>query len=733
LKQIAIALFFTLGWVLTAISADLPGTGQDEGKTVIYRDTWGIPHIYAPTDDAGLYAQGYAIAEDRPERLLLNLLTAKGELASVKGEAAVASDLRSHMWDHFGVAKRGWNQMTPVVRKHLKAFAQGINDFYRDHPEDVPEWWQGRAVDPYMLIAFGRLFLYNWSIDEAYGDLMRGGINPEFEAVQRGSNQFAVSPSRSAEGAAILAIDPHLNWFGPSRFWEFRIHAGDLQGSGVTLAGFPYIGLGHNANVAWAMTTGGPDTADVFELTLNKDDANKYLYDDKWLEMTSRTVTLQVKGKQDQQHTLQFSVHGPIIATQDGKAYAAASAYTEVFNASEAWYKLVYARNYSDAAYALDTLAMFPQNVMVADTSGNIYYQRTGRVPRRAAGYDWTKPVDGSILETTWSEMHDSSELLHLLNPEQGFMQNCNVPPDAMLPNSPFSLADYPDYIYSSAEYGEEFSGWTNQRGARAIERLSADDSVTAADAMSIINDIRPFGVERWIEVLKQAHEQFGRKHRRNKDYDTAFKVIVSWNMELHQESSAALIYFYWRRQLSEDFHEKDLQLIKSIIDDWYASAQGRDPKSLKLDLLPGQKMLKSFVAGLKEMKNLHGSVTAVYGDRFRVGRGGKSWPVSGGGEYGTRTLRSMGYGELRDNATQWGSSGQTSTQVVVLSKPIKSWIYLPLGQSDREASPHFDDQAEKLFSSRQLKSSWWTPEELLGNIKSRTVLEYAVGDSNSP
>lgn len=727
MRQIAIAL--CLGWVLTAFSADLPGTGQDEGKIVIYRDTWGIPHIYAPTDQAGLYAQGYAMAEDRPERLLLNLLTAKGELASVLGEAAVASDLRSHMWDHYGVGLRGWETMAPVLQNHLLAFAQGMNDFYQAHPEDVPEWWQGRTVDPYMLIAFGRLFLYNWSIDEAYGDLIRGGIKPEFEAVQRGSNQFAVSPSRSAEGAAILAIDPHLNWFGPSRFWEFRIHAGDLQGSGVTLPGFPYIGLGHNADVAWAMTTGGPDTADVFTLTLNKDDASKYLFDGKWLEMKSRTVTLQVKDQQDQEHTLWFSLHGPIIAIQEGKAYAAASSYAEVANVSEAWYRLVYAKNYSDAAYAMDTLAMFPQNVMVADTAGNIYYQRTGRVPRRAAGYDWTRPVDGSLLETRWTAMHHSSELLQLLNPEQGFMQNCNVPPDAMLPHSPFSLEDYPDYIYSSAEYGAEFSGWTNQRGARAIERLLADDSVTAEDAMSIINDIRPFGVERWVQVLLQAHEQFGRKYRRNKDYGIAIEELVSWNLELDRGSSAALKYFYWRKQLAADFNEKDLHLIESVIDDWYATVEGRRQKNIAMEQLPGKKLLQSFVNGLKEMKQLHGSIAAVYGDRFRVGRGAISWPVGGGGDYGTRTLRSVGYGELKDDATQWGTRGQTSTQVVILSKPIKSWIYLPLGQSDREDSPHYDDQAEKLFSQRKFKSSWWTPEELLGNIKSRTVLKYAGGD----
>ena len=104
------------------------------------------------------------------------------------------------------------------MREHLEAFARGINDYYAAHPGDVPEWWRGRQVDPYMVVAFGRLFVYNWSIDEAYGDLRRGGIEPGFKPAQRGSNQFAIAPQRSAEKAAILAIDPHLSWDGPSRF-----------------------------------------------------------------------------------------------------------------------------------------------------------------------------------------------------------------------------------------------------------------------------------------------------------------------------------------------------------------------------------------------------------------------------------------------------------------------------------------------------------------------------------
>ena len=83
-----------------------------------------------------------------------------------------------------------------------------------------------------------------------------------------------------------------------------------------------------------------------------------------------------------------------------------------------------------------------------------------------------------------------------------------------------------------------------------------------------------------------------------------------------------------------------------------------------------------------------------------------------------------MSYGPEDDGAhTRFGRGGQTSTQVVVLSDPPQSWIYIPLGQSDRADSPHFDDQAQKAFGPRQLKPSWWLPEDLAAHIESRTEL----------
>jgi len=701
----------------------LPGEGADAGKTVIYRDTWGVPHIYAPTVEQGLYAMGWAQAEDRPEQLLQNILIAIGEISTIAGPDQVQTDLRSHMFDHYGVAKRKWDTIPAPVQTDIKAFARGMNAYFAAHAEAKPAWWGDRQIDEFMIVAFGRLFLYNWSIDEAYGDLKRGGIEPGYEPVQRGSNQWAVSSQRSAAGAPILYIDPHLSWWGPSRFWAVRIHAGELHGSGVTLPGSPYIGLGHNAEVAWAMTTGGPDTADIFELTLNGD-GTKYQYDGEWRDLTKREVTIGVRGGDPQTHTIWDSHLGPLVAIHGTKAYAAAMAYADSVGNATAWRTFGLAKDYKEYMEGLAGVELFPQNIMVADTAGNIYYQRTGRVPIRPEGFDFAVPVDGTTSKSAWQGIHPASDLLQVLNPPQGYMQNCNIPPDAMLPGGPFKLADTRDYIFASKDYGDQRDGWTNQRGARAIEYLSSDDSVTIEEALAFANDTKVYGVERWIAELRKAHEKFGSQHMQNENYAKGIEDVFAWDGRLDPDSTGALKYYYWRRQMVSDMGgAHNVEPWAQQIDQWYKIVSGEPVAEPALEITTWSNFLSIFSRAMDNVVYELKSLDAKYGDKFRVGRDDASWPVGGGGEFGTRTLRSMSYEKERDDYTQWGRSGQTSTQIVVLTKPVQSWWYLPVGQSDIKTSPHYRDLAEKAFSPGQLQPTWWLPQDLAAHIESRTEL----------
>lgn len=707
----------TLGSV--ASPADLPGSGGDSGKTVVYRDTWGVPHIYAPTVEAGMYAIGWTQAEDRPEELLKNFMRAMGESASFDGLGEIQSDMVSRLWDHYGTSKKYFDRNRPEIRDQIKAYVKGVNDFYTEHPEDIPSWWGKRNVDEYMIVSFGRMFLYAWSIGQAFGDLQAGGVQPGFIQESRGSNQWAVSPGRSAEGAAILCIDPHLSWWGPSRFWEFRIHAGELHGSGVTLPGVPSIGLGHNENIAWAMTTGGPDTADIYELKLKEDDPTRYLYDGQWRQLTSREITIEVKGAGERKITIWSSHHGPIVAMREGKAYAAKISYADEVQISEAWHEFNMALDYRGAIKGMDTQQLFPQNVMVADTSGNIYYQRTGRVPRRPSGYDWSKPVDGSTSATEWQGLHPASDHVQVLNPPQGYMQNCNIPPDVMMVDSPLTPDKTLSYLYGSS------GGYTNQRGARAVELLHADSSVTIEDAQDYAVDVHPYGVERWLEVLKQADDMFGELHKSNPDYAAGIEELRSWDGQLRRDSTAALKYYYWRKQIIEDHGAEAVSDAASRID-YYLAALGKPAPEIDLSEDELGAAADSLASAMAKLKEDHGLLNATYGDTFRVGRDDTSWPLGGGGGNGLTTLRNISYGQERNDHTRWGTGGQTSTQVIVLSKPIRSWTYVPIGQSDRPDSTHYHDQAEKLFSIRKLKPTWWLAEDLAKHIESSTVLTKA-------
>lgn len=696
----------------------LPGQGPDVGAAVIYRDRWGVPHIYAPTVEAAMYAKGWAQAEDRPEQLLKNYLMGMGELSSVDGKAALRSDIVSRMFEHYAQAKsRADATVKPELLGHLDAFVAGVRDYFQSHPESLPEWWGDRQFDRYMLIAFSRIFLYNWSVDDGFGELMAAGVRPAFERTSRGSNQFAISPARSAEGAAILYIDPHLAWFGPSRFWEFRVHADKWHGSGFTLAGLPYIGLGHNAKVAWAMTTGGPDTADIYELTLNPENPNQYQYEGQWRELTQRVEKIPVRDGQPEEVTIYSSHHGPIVAWKENKAYAHRMAYFECVNGLEAWWHFNFAEDYRGVLTGLEGNEVFPQNVMVADTSGNIYYHRTGRVPKRPEGYDWTRPVPGDSSATEWTGVHPQSDLVHLLNPSAGYMQNCNITPDAMLVDSPLQPDRYPSYIYGSR--GKQM----NERGARAVELLSTNHRVTAEQAIDMALDVVPFGNQRWLNELKQADEAHGKLVADHPGYQHALEKLLAWDGRVEHDSQGGLVYYYWRQQIDSDRdHGKQLP---GVIDQHFRIAQSdqtfSDPE---LNETQQRLLVTSLAAAADKIIKEWGKLDATWGDKFRVGRDGKSWPLGGGGDFGTRTLRNISHGPEREDHTRWGNAGQTSTQIVVLSQPIRSWTQPPIGQSDDPDSPHYADQAAQLLSQRRMKDTWWMPKDLAPNIISRTVLD---------
>jgi len=151
-----------------------------------------------------------------------------------------------------------------------------------------------------------------------------------------------------------------------------RIYGGDLAFSGAAILGQPFPSLGHSRYLSIAMTTGGPDTSDIYEEEVQD---GKYKFKDEWRPLEVRTERIGVKAGGEikfQDMRIESTHHGPIVAHKNGKAYSAAIPYANEFRLIETAWKVATARNLAQAKEALSGLQYMAQNIMIATVDGDI-------------------------------------------------------------------------------------------------------------------------------------------------------------------------------------------------------------------------------------------------------------------------------------------------------------------------------------------------------------------------
>jgi acyl-homoserine-lactone acylase len=692
--------------VLSAIvCADLTPAAEDGEEIVILRDQFGVPSIFAKTEEGAVFGMGYAQAEDRLEELLKQYRRCEGTMAEVFGPTFVRDDYRQRLWQHRAIAEANYGKLPAKIRALTEAYQAGIKHYMKEHPNQVPAW--APKLEPWQVIALSRYIIWGWPEGEAGGDLKRGGITPD-PVEPRGSNQWVVAPNRTADGAPLALIDPHLGWYGSFRFYEARLYGGTLETSGVAIPGLPLSSLGHNRFCSVAMTTGGPDTADVYEETINPDNPLQYKYDGQWRDLKIRQEVIKVKAGDkvvDKIFDIAYSHHGPIVARKDGKAYAMKLAYFDEYRLPEQAYRMATAKNLDDMKQALSLFQLMPQNVMIATVQGDIYYVRNGRVPIRPKGdYDWTRPVPGDTSKTEWQGLHQLNDLVQSLNPWQGYLQNCNVSPEHMTFACPMTPKRYEDRPYL---YNADFP--LHQRAAQVRQMLHANGRLTVEQAKDIALCTQVYGADLWQAKLVAAWEKLRGKLADDQPAAKMFDLVVRWNRRADADSVGAVAYRFWFDELGA----------KAML----TARAGMPPP----EDIGDEPLVKALTTGGRKLLQLWGRLDVKYGTMYRVGRedGKKTWPVGGGSVFGLATPRAIGFELQKDGKTYLGRGGQTSVQLVQLSSPPKSWTLLPLGESDDPASPHFDDMAEKLFSPGKLKPTYFLQRQQLEKVaSSKTVLQ---------
>ena len=465
-------------------------------KVTLYRDTWGVPHIYADKPADAAYAMGYAQAEDRLDDLYINIRTAIGSLSEIAGADTLGQDQRMLLVANAERCKSYWEkEAPPEVRALGDSFVRGVQAFLKEHPDRQSP--AAVELQGWQCLAVGRTMIFNWPLDTIQEKVDRKAGAPAFS-----SNSFAVAPSRSEDGSAILMTDPHLTWQGMAVFYEGRMHTPDVDMCGYWLVGSPLPVLGHSRNVAWACTTGGPDTSDVYMVKLNPDNPLQYQYNGEWKDFGKRTYTVNVRGGDPVTKTALDSVYGPVWEDPDpakGIAYCGASRYIESCGLMEQSLKMLQAKNCDEFQQALGMFDLMEQNISFADTEGHIAYLRNGAVPIRPEGIKWDAPIPGGTDATRWLGFHDLKDLVQIKDPAQGYFQNCNCSPAVMMRDSIMTPDKYKDYIYNVS--------WDKQtpRSTRLMGLLDADTSITKDEAMAYTLDVYDLLAKPWQEALQAA------------------------------------------------------------------------------------------------------------------------------------------------------------------------------------------------------------------------------------
>jgi acyl-homoserine lactone acylase PvdQ len=701
---------------LAALVCCVAGSARAQSKeeVTIYRDEFGTPHIFAATAEGACFGHGYAQAADRLEELLKQYMRAAGTMSEAFGPEFLRDDYRQRVWQHAAIAKSKYPELSAKSRGLIESYQAGVKLYMKEHPSEVPAW--APEIEPWMCVALSRYIIWGWPEGEAGGDLQRIGIKPD-PVEYHGSNEWLVARERTAYNAPIALIDPHLSWYGAFRFYEVRLYGGEIEFSGMAIVGNPLPAMGHSRYCSIAMTTGGPDTSDVYEEEINPANPRQYRYDEKWLDMTVRTETIRVKDKdkdsvQEKKVDIEYTRHGPVVARKDGKAYVYRIPYAEEVGLADQTYKMVTARNLGDMKKALSMLQLMMQNLMIGTVDGDIYYVRNGRVPIRPAGYDYKRAMPGNTSKAEWLGIHKFEDLVQIQNPPQGYMQNCNVSPQFLMKDCPLKPLPERPYLFNGFKgfdkLDEAYDNPLHQRAAACVNLLHDAKRMTVEDAIEVALSPVVYGADAWQDRLRKAWSGASAELRDKKDLVAVYELITAWNRRCDADATGAIAYKYWKEAFGDDVKKAD--------------RAGLPPPNAITDAM----LLAKLDEAAGKLKNDFGRCDVNYGEVYRVGRkGGKeTWPVSGGSVANIATPRAISFEPIEGTKTFLGHGGQTSTQIVLLTKPPKSWTLLPLGESDRTDSPHYDDQAQRIFSKGTMKPTYFLDKgELIKHVESKKVV----------
>lgn len=547
----------------------------------IDQDRWGIPYIYAADDHDLFFALGYVVARDRLFQIDYKRRKATGRLAEVLGREALESDIIHRTLGLEQIADVEWHSLPNESRTLLQAYSDGINARIEQPaiPTQIefdllnyrPEAWRpqdslaiagefrwylkGRLpviVVPELIkrrIGNGPLYratLTNEADEESIlrpGDYLPADFRPDGSPMgdggidSPGSNNWALSATRTTTGHALVAGDPHLVYSTLPLWFEVRLKGGSFDVAGCTLAGFPGVMMGRTPRIAWTLTNNICSDRDLYQERSRPGTPTCFLYDGRWEPAVERSEFIAIKGEAPLQKTICHTRNGPIVDELLPTAARGTGPVSLRWIGQQpcGWLTALLTMNRANSVREFCDATrpwICPSwNMLCADVDGHIGLQTTGRIPRREIWERGYRP--GWDPQHQWTGFTTFDEMPRMIDPPRGYLATANnrIAPD-----------DYPAPLASTAT-----SGFRARRIRQEVERSK---KLSVEDNQQLQQDIFSLRAAECVPRLLFHLQQI-----KDDRIQQATEFLIDWDYRATASSVATSIFnmffVHWSRAVS--------------------------------------------------------------------------------------------------------------------------------------------------------------------------------------
>ena len=664
-----------------------------ENITII-RDDFGVPHIYGKTDADAVFGLLYAQCEDDFNRVERNYVWAIGRLAEIEGEDALYSDLRARLFMSQSEAEAHLAASPPWLQKLCVAFADGINYYLQTHPEVTPKLLT--HFEPWMPMYFSegsiggdiervstrkiKAFYENPAAPKEALGYNLPQIDPNAEP--QGSNGIAISGDLTESGDAMLLINPHTSFY-----FRGEVHAVSQEGLnayGAVTWGQFFVYQGFNEKTGWMHTSTYTDVIDEFiEDVRERDGKLVYEYGDEWRPIEESAVTLKYRSGSEMLNKtfpIYRTHHGPITHMLDD-AWVATALMWEPVKALEQSYTRTKLNGHDEFHEMMNIRTNSSNNTVYADAGGNIAYYHGNFIPKRNERFDYTKPVLGEDPETDWQGLHPVDEAIVVVNPPNGWIQNCNSTPFTSAGKYSPKRQDYPEYMSIDRE---------NFRGVHALRLLEDHEGgLTLETLIDLAYDPVIPGFEKIIPGLVEAYD---RSDKKNRTHSQIIDALRNWDFTTSAESvPMSIAHYYGSLYKAKGKSPEGLTPMERVN---YFGTESPDVERLAIFDEAIQQLEAEFGkwqtpwGEINRFQRINGDIQQPFNDdapSLPVGLASGRWGALA--SYGARQY---------DTKRIYGTSGNSFVAVVEFGDKVKAKSILAGGQSGDPQSPHFYDQAQR-------------------------------------